>query len=345
MIKRPTIHDVALKAGVTATTVSRVINNHQYVSAETRALVLQTIKNMDYRPRLSARHLRTQATRLIGVLADQITTSPYGFNMVRGAQDEAWKNKQVMMVFNVNDKKARIEEVIEELIEREVEGVIYASMLYKEVALPQLLNKIPTVLSNCYEKRARFMTFLVDEVTGGYDATKILINKGHQRIAFLNLTSDPKRRSSAERLIGYRKALEEHGIAFDKELLHYTEHKLLAGYQHTLNLMQLEKPPTAIFCGNDRTALECFNALKELGIKIPDDVSIVGYDNHPDIGEHLHPTLTTVELPHYQLGREAMSYLTNCSSDGDTVSEPSTVLVKCPLIFRNSVKDLDVATG
>ena len=345
MIKRPTIHDVAQKAGVTATTVSRVINNYHYVSIETRALVLQTIKDMGYRPRLSARHLRTQATRLFGVLTDQITTSPYGFNMVRGAQDEAWKNKQVMMVFNVGDKKARMEEAIEELIEREVEGVIYASMIYKEVELPQSLNKIPTVLTNCYEKRTRFMTFLVDEVRGGYDATKILIEKGHQRIAFLNLTSDPKRRSSAERLIGYRKALEEHGIAFDKKLLHYLEHKPLAGYQHTLKIMQLEKPPTAIFCGNDRTALECFSALKELGIKIPDDVSIVGYDNHLDISEHLHPTLTTVELPHYQIGREAMRCLTSHSSDGDVVSEPATVLVNCPLVFRNSVKDLHVTTG
>ena len=336
MKKRPTIHDVAERAGVTATTVSRVLNNHHYVSDETRAHVLEVIKEMDYRPRHSARQMRTQTTRLFGLLTDEISTSPYGYEIIRGAQEEAWAHNQVMMIINVGRDKKLIEEAVEELLEREVEGIIYASSVHSVVDLPSLLTKVPTVLANCYEEQDRFVSFIANEVKGGFDATRILLEQGHRRIAFLNLMPTDKRKASAERLMGYQKALGEHGIPFDPQLLRYTNHEPLAGYYYAREFMQFDNPPTAFFCGNDRTALECYMALKELGIKIPDDMSIVGYDDYKDISERLHPPLTTIALPQYQIGRSAMNYLYDSIHNGKNL-KTIRMLIDCPPVIRDSV--------
>ena len=336
MKKRATIHDVAASAGVTATTVSRVLNDHQYVSEETRARVLEIIKELDYRPRYSARQMRTRTTRLFGLLTDEISTSPYGYDVIKGAQDEAWRCNQMILMMTVGRDKQLIEEAVGELLEREVEGLIYASAIYSPVELPDIVTKLPIVLANCFDKAGRFTSFLADEVTGGYEATKLLLEKGHRRIAFLNLTSGPDRNSSIERLIGYKKALKEYRLPFESELLRYTEHVPLAGYRYTNEFLDSENPPTAFFCGNDRTALECYMALKERRIRISDDISVVGYDNYVDICEHLYPPLTTVAMPQYEIGSYAMKHLLEAIHDEKKLL-PRNVLFPCPPIIRGSV--------
>jgi LacI family transcriptional regulator len=144
------------------------------------------------------------------------------------------------------------------------------------------------------------------------------------------------RNASVERLIGHKRALAEYGIQFDPALVRYTEHKPLAGYHFTLEMLQCKPRPTAFFCGNDRTALECYSALKEMGIRIPEDIAVIGYDNYRDICERLHPPLTTIALPQYEIGAKAMGYLYECVY-GRELPDTGHVLIACPPVIRDSV--------
>lgn len=334
--KKPTIHDVAAQAGVTATTVSRVLNDYHYVSAKTREHVLQVIKELDYRPRQSARQLRTRSAGLFGLLTDDISITPYGYDIARGVQDAAWERNQFIVIVSVGREHRLIEGAVEKLLEREIEGIIYASAIYSAVELPGLLNEVPTVLANCYATDGRYTAFLPDERAGGYAATELLLKEGHKRIAFMNLTDDPIRNASFERQVGYKEALADYGVSFDEQLLRYTHHEPLRGYYLSQEMLDWDEPPSAFFCGNDRTALECYLALKERGLRIPDDIAVVGYDNYEAISERLHPPLTTVAIPYYQMGYQAMRYLYDNIDKGKAMT-PVHTMIKCPPIIRHSV--------
>ncbi len=339
MQSKYTIEDIAKIAGVSRGTVSRVLNNHPSVSDEARAKVLDVIEKANYKPNFSARHMRTDSSNLVGfgLLADEVITTPYAVDMIRGAQETLWALGKVMLV--VNAGTAMTEASLEALLERRVEGIIYAAMYHHVVELPSHASQMPIVLANCYVEDRSLASVVPDEVAGGYAATRRMLAAGHKRIGFINLVStqeavpDPIPAASG-RLEGYKRALEEYNIPFDEQLICYTKQTPQMNYQLALDLMSLPDPPTAIFCGNDRTALACYGALFELGLRIPQDVAVVGYDNQVDIAEGLWPSLTTVQLPHYEMGKWAVEYL--LSSKGDK-REPVQYLIDCPLVERESV--------
>lgn len=338
-----TIEDVAKIAGVSRGTVSRVLNNHPAVSDEARAKVLEAIEKSNYRPNFSARHMRTDSSNLIGfgLLADEVITTPYAVDMIRGAQEALWALGKVMLVVNAGHTNGAnmTEASLEALLERRVEGIIYAAMFHHAVEIPAHHSQVPIVLANCFSADRRFTSVVPDEVSGGYAATKRLLQAGHRRIGFINLGSThenvpPPIPAAVGRLEGYKRALAEYDVEFDESLILYTQQTPQMNYELANHLMQMSNPPTAIFCGNDRTALACYGALSQLGLRIPKDVAIVGFDNQLDLAPALWPGLTTVQLPHYEMGKWAVEYLLSAK---DKPQEPIQHLIDCPLVERESV--------
>lgn len=194
MSDKNTIEDIARLAGISRGTVSRVLNNHPSVSGTTREKVLSVIKTLNYRPNFSARHMRTDNSNLIGfgLLTDEVITTPYAVDIIRGAQEALWSQGKVMLVVNAGYDKRMTEASLEALLERRVEGIIYAAMYHRPVDLPPQASQVPIVLVNCYSPNKYYTSVVPDEVAGAYAAIIHLLSKGHRRIGFINLGRPPK---------------------------------------------------------------------------------------------------------------------------------------------------------
>jgi LacI family transcriptional regulator len=196
------------------------------------------------------------------------------------------------------------------------------------------------VLLDCFVEDASLASVVPDEADGGYQATTYLIEHGHRRIGYINHVEDiPAQRL---RLQGYRSALEAHGIPFDAELVveRYSEPK--GGYDGMMTLLNLPNPPSAVFCFNDRSAMGAYDAIRQRGLRIPQDIAVIGFDNQELIAANLYPGLTTMQLPHYEMGIWAVEYLLSeldAAGKDEAAAErsPPQVLLKCPLVVRDSV--------
>lgn len=339
MQQKHTIQDVANLAGVGTTTVTRVLNDHPYVSETTRQKVMDAISELNYRPNFSARQMRTRSSRLIGFLTDEVITTPWAVHIIKGAEEALWADGKMLLVVNVGYDPKKTEAAVEVLLERQVEGIIYAASFHRAVELPENIKQVPAVLADCFAVDRSLPSVVPDEVQGGYDATRYLLQKGHRRIGFINLGHNYLNKEipvpAAEgRLKGYKRALAEYDIPFDETLLKYTDSHLQSNYRLTTELMQQADPPTAIFCGNDRTAMGCLGALQGLGLRVPDDVAVMGFDNHIEFAEYVWPPLTTMQLPHYEMGRWAVEYL---AQNTKTHGPPIQHMIECPLVERESV--------
>ena len=341
MSAKVTIKEIAKHAQVGTTTVSRVLNSHPYVSTEKRRRVMEAIETLDYHPSQTARHLRGSPSGLLGFLTDDVATTPYAVDIIRGAQQVAWEHSRVLLVADSGRNRQSAEAAVDVFLEREVEGIVYAAMYHRPVELPYDLERAPTVLANCFLEDRRAPSVVPDEFDGGYTATEALLKAGHRRIGFINLWEArvgilPSLVPAINgRLRGYRQALQAYGIPFDAALVRFTNQSPADNYHHARGLMSLSEPPTAIFCGNDKVAMTCYSALAELNLHIPQDVAVIGFDNIVDIAEGLLPALTTIQLPHYEMGKWAVQYLMD-SQNSDL--KPLQRRLPCPLVLRDSVQ-------
>ena len=330
-----TIKDVARVAGVSFKTVSRVVNNGANVRDELRQRVFRAMEELNYKPNLSARLLRTQESKTIGLITDRIATTPYSGNIIRGAQEEAWRHGMMLLIVNTEGDPKVEQRAVDMMHERKVDGLAYATVHNKEIdaaTLKILPTDIPCVLIDCFSSVPIFPTFLPNEQRAGHAAAEYLIKKHHQRIAFIN--GRPDFPAAVGRHLGYAQALEEHGIKYDERLIRDGGWWQLDGYENTKKLMRAKFKPTAIFCASDRIAMGAYAALEELGLRIPEDIAIVGFDNHEIIAAHLRPALTTMELPYYVMGKAAIKHVV---ADNAPEGLPySLELFECPLIERAS---------
>ncbi len=335
--RSPTMKDVARLAGVSQTTVSFVLNNlsEAGIPEETRQRVWAAIEQLGYRPNAMAQGLRRQRTNTIGFITDEIATTPHAGQVIEGAQDAAWEHDRILLVINTKGNPLMETRAIEMLLDRKVDGMIYATMFHRPVTPPKTLRDIPTVLLDCFVEDRSYPSVVPDEVQGGYEATKHLLEKGHRRIGFINHPHVIP--ATIGRLAGYQNALAEYGIAFDEALVYIDPNAVesIDGYNGAMILMQLPQPPTAIFCFNDRTTMGAYDALRKLGLSIPHDVAIVGFDNQEIIAAHLYPSLTTMQLPHYDMGVWAVQHLSHLLN-GESDPSPVQHQLPCPLIMRAS---------
>jgi LacI family transcriptional regulator len=334
--RRPTMTDVAKLAGVSQTTVSFVLNNvvSANISEETRERVIKAAEEIKYHSYSPAYKLSDSRTHLIGFVTDEIGTSPFAGDTVKGAQEMAWASGKMLVLINTGGNREVENEAIQTLLKRQVEGIVYAAMFTRQVNPPELLNNIPTVLMNCFSTEKKFSTVLPAEVEGGRTATNKLIKAGHTRIGLIN--GEPWMVATQLRLEGYKKALQENGIEYDPNLINYGNWRPDAGYNSTMSLMMLSYPPTAFFCGNDLMAVGAYQALAVLGKRIPQDVAIVGYDNQEQLAVYLKPPLSTVALPHYEIGQWAVKYLLQLINNKDK-KRVVQKMITCPFIGRDSI--------
>jgi LacI family transcriptional regulator len=328
-----TIKDVAKKAGVSFKTVSRVLNDDTAVRDATRAKVLAAIEALDYRPNIVARSLRSQRTHTIGFLTDQIATTPYAGQILQGAQDLAWEHNVLLLTVNTSGDQKMKQTAVNTLLNRQVDGIIYATMYHREVHPPENIRDVPAVLLDCFVADQSLPSVVPDELAGGKEVVEYLINKEHRRIGFICDQTDVP--AKIGRLQGYKEMLAAHNIPFDSNLVHMGESMQNGGYDCAIALMQQPDPPTALFCYNDRMAMGAYDALRKLQLNIPEDVAVVGFDNQELIAAHLYPPLTTMELPHYQMGQWAVNHLLTLIEEPEATSTVQQKL-PCPLIERLS---------
>ncbi|MGN9907732.1 LacI family DNA-binding transcriptional regulator [Phytohabitans sp. LJ34] len=332
---RVKIRTVAEAAGVSVTTVSLVLNEvaGARVSAETRQRIHDAAQRLGYVPNEVARQLRAQRTKALGLLGDEVTTTPFAGRMVLGAQEAASKHGWLLMLLNSGQDPELERKEIAAFLRGRVDGVLYTTMYHRVVRVPERLRTVPTVLLDAEDDTAEVPSVVPDELDGAYLATKELLDHGHRRVGFVNHSGDIP--ATWGRLAGYQRGLREAGVPFDPNLVVAVPPVAREGYAATLRLLGAEQRPTGLFCFNDRVAMGAYQAAAALGLRIPADVSIVGFDDQEEISEGLLPGLTTVALPHYAMGAWAVDALIARITDPQTPVE--RVLLPCPIVRRESV--------
>ncbi len=337
------MHDVAAAAGVSQATVSLVLNDASGTrfSEETRHRVQDAARQLGYRTNAHAKVLREGVAGMIGFVGDFVATAPFAGKIIEGAQARAWEAGLLLLTVNTGGDKALEKSSLETMLSYKVAGVVYAGMYHRVLEVPEALGEVPAVVLNSRDRSGRLPSIAPDEELGGYTATRRLLDAGHRRIAMINIgiPDDVGLPAAAGRRAGFLRALAEAAIAPDPRLLCNGEGEVPGGYANTLELMALEEPPTGIFCANDRTAWGAYQALDSLGLRVPEDVSVVGFDNQETLAPNLRPGLTTLELPFVEMGRRAVELvLAGAAFGAGGGSGPGrTELLKCPLIERQSV--------
>lgn len=327
-----TMKDVAKHAGVSQSTVSFVLNNVADVSIgeETRKKVLAAVEELNYKRRPQGLSVPSPAVPTLGFIVDEVATSPFSAITIEGAQEAAWQHGHLLEVGMTGEDREYETALLNKWIAQGVVGVIYCSILTRSITPPEALGRVRSVLVNCHSEQAHFPSIVPSEVLGGFAATEALIERGYQRIAFID--GEMWMEAAKDRLAGYRNALTTHNIPIREALIKEGNFLPSGGYQQTLALLDQTPVPDAIFCGNDLTAVGCYEALKERGLRIPGDVAVMGYDDQ-EIAQHMNPGLTTVLLPHREMGQWAVEFLL---SPGDTNTK-RTVKLECPLVIRDSI--------
>lgn len=333
-----TIKEVAQRAGVSIRTVSRVLNDHPHVAETTREQVLSVIKELDFRPSAAARYMRTGQSQLIGFLTDEIAQNAFTYDLIIGAQQAAWEHEKLLFLLNTGSDPQVETRSLNMMRDHQVEGIIYATMYHREIKHSQFPEDIPVVLVNCFADDRSLPSIVPDEVGGGCLATETLLEQGHRRVGFVNIAA--KEPAPLGRLEGYRQALANYNIPYDESLVCYIEEPFeglaTSTYNCVLALLQMPDPPTAIFCFNDMMALGAYDAVRKSNLRIPQDVAIVGFDNVEILAAQIHPPLTTIELPNFEMGQLAVQML---FGEIDTVQNDRPVqhTITCPLVVRRSV--------
>jgi LacI family transcriptional regulator len=339
-VRRVTMTDIAREAGCSQATVSFVLNRTAgiKISQQTRERVVKAARSLGYATTNLAHFqpappaMRTDG--LIGFAVDQLATSPEAVVAIEGARQAAWGAGNIILVAQTMSDPIMEPRTIELLLAHGVSAFIYMTIFTREVVPPPILREldVPVILLNCYTADHAFPSVVPGEIAGGQSATRHLIEMGHRRIG--TILGESWMEAAQDRLEGYRRALATADIPFDPSLVVEGDWSASAGYHGTRKLLQLRDRPTAIFCQNDRTAIGCFEALKEAGLSIPEDISVVGYDDE-EISRHLHPRLTTSILPHRAMGQWAIERLSEPFDPGQK-RYPITKL-ECPLVRRDSV--------
>ena len=301
------IKDVAREAGVSIATVSRVLNDIDVVSEDTKKKVLDAIKKLGYRPNIVARSLKTQRTKTVGILVPDISSGFYP-EIVRGAEDVANIYDYNVILCNSDFDYDKEKDYLRVLKEKMVDGVIYMSSCLEEETL-DIINELDlkTVLAESRDKEGRLPSVIIDNVEAAYNATKSLIDKGLKNIAFVGFNKGSVN-AWGDRQVGYEKALEENGLKVDEDLEFFKDLKVKSGYKAVEKFIESGKKFDGVVCSSDEIAMGVINALREKGIRVPEDVSVIGFNDNA-VASYFYPKITTVKQPSYDMGSVAMRML------------------------------------
>ncbi|BHH85314.1 LacI family DNA-binding transcriptional regulator [Desulforhopalus sp. 52FAK] len=330
-----TILDVARLAGVSTATVSRVINAPNSVREKTREKVLLAMTKCNYKYNALARGFVTKKSNTIGLIIPTIN-NPVFADSTLGVQEYADQKSIKVVLGNSYYKYSQEENLIKVLRESQVDGLIITTTDLKGKILKSLVDEdFPFVLLFSTVKSGPMSAVGIDNYRGGYEATEHLISLGHTRIGMVagKFTMTDR---SFHRWHGYKKCLKDNGIAYDKQLLVQTDYSLSGGRDSIKKLLSLTQPPTAAFCSNDYIALGATKGAREMGLNLPEDLSIVGFDD-VQTASYMVPALTTIHQPAYEMGQRAAQLLLQMI---EKKSKPVQDMMNSKLIVRESTTNV-----
>jgi DNA-binding LacI/PurR family transcriptional regulator len=340
-MKRITMRDVADEVGVSKSTVSHVLNDTRFVADGTRQRVLDAVERLGYRPSQIARSLAVRHTHTVGLLISDVG-NPFYPPVIKGVEEVALDHDYTVLFSNVSYDLDRIVGSIRTMIDRNIDGAIAMSSRFSsEMAAELLDNQIPTVLLDWddeamlpYREQVGLISF---DFTGGIrEAVRHLVDLGHRR--FAHISGPPDVWTSRRRCDAFIEALVECGIAANEVMVVEGDLQIEGGRAALHRLVEAGQPPTAVFAANDLTALGMLWEARKIGLRIPEDISLIGLDDIP-LAEQTTPALTTVALPIYETGQVAMTMLLEmiCREDVEPSDDYFTrQVIPTRLIVRES---------
>jgi len=340
--KLPKMTDVANMAGVSQSTVSLVLRGKaDNIPQATRERILQVSQELGYSVNRLASSLNSTGSGMIGMLTDELITTNFAGAIIKGAQECALNNDKILMMAAMQHQGNLDEKAVDMMVGYRVESILYATRYHHEVILSPNLKNVPTVLVNCYEQSGEIPCILPDDFLGGYTAANYLLKKGHRDIVYLSNNKTVK--GTSEKLpatklreAGFIKALQEFGLEIGPNTIQAISITGMEVYENACKILKSMDRPTAIMCYNDRMAMGVYSAASAMNIRIPDELSVIGYDNQIVIAEFLIPQVTTINLPHYKMGASAVNYLFKHKYP----FKGKQILISPELIVRDSVRDI-----
>jgi LacI family transcriptional regulator len=347
--RRVTLADVADRAGVSRTAASFVLTGRRVemrISADAEDRVLRAAREMGYRPNIVSRSLRTGTTHTLGFISDTVATTPFAGNLIKGALEAARDRDHLLLIAETEGDPKLEQELLEAMVDRQVDGIVLTSMYTRRVAVPKLLRSRPAVLLNAVPTRpAPLISVIPDELAAGRTAAETLIEAGHRNGIYL-VGAGPRPHqgpkpggglAAIERLEGIKSAFRDARLR-PAGAVACVEWQPELGYAAVRGLIAKGAKPRALICFNDRLALGAYNALADAGLAVPEEVSVVSFDDDP-IASWLQPQLTTIAIPHYELGRKSIELLLDgpkgLAPDGQAIFR-----IPMPLRLRDSVRDV-----
>jgi DNA-binding LacI/PurR family transcriptional regulator len=331
---KPTIYDVAKKAGVSISTVSRVINNTGRISEKTRKKVLEVMETLRYQPSVVASALTGKRTRTIGLIIPDVA-NPFFAEISRKVEDRGRELGFNLLMCNTDNNPETEEMYLSLLKQKSVDGIIIGTTTKNSTLLKELLEEnFPVALIAQDIPELVIDAVTVDDFLGGYQATSHLVSLGHKKIAIM--LGNLSRSSDKYRLQAYRQVLEKNDLGYDEKLVIYTDYSMEDAKRAALELLNSPERPTAIFACFDSLAIGVYQAAKELGLNIPNDLSVVGFDN-TILASIVDPPLTTIAQPIDEMGRQVMDLLIREIKGEKTTKQ--RVILPPELIIRKSTKE------
>lgn len=326
-----TIKDVATAAGVSIATVSRVLSKSDYpVNAKTRERILEVAKELGYSVNRAARSLRTDQSSMIAVLFDSFE-SPWAFIIIRGLQDVFHQAGLFSLVVNIPWEENSQGKVVKDLLGHSVDGFVFVETWHQASDNREMLGNKPYMMVHRLNHEEDPNSVIPDESYNTDLAIHHLLKLGHQRIGYIK--GADAYFSSGVRLNQYKRTLAAAGIQIDEQYIQPGNWEVSSGYQAAKNLLQLSHPPTAIAAGNDLMALGAIRAIIDGGLRVPEDIAVIGNDND-EVASISTPTITTVSMPLFEMGQIAARRLLDRLAGND--EEQEETLVKGKLIIRQS---------
>ncbi len=334
---KPTIKDVARKANVSIATVSLVINNHKRISSETKLLVNKTIKELNYHPSHTARGLVSRKTKNIGFILTEdhfLRSEPFYTRIFLGTEFEARNYEYYILLTTIPSDFQRGDKLPRFILERNIDGIIVAGKVPDTIIKDLEKYEMPLAFVDYYPPSEKYPVVLIDNVSGALQAVQHLLELGHKNIAFIG--ADIKHPSIRDRFQGYKIALERNGMSVNPNYNTITDEIYPArenGYQAAKKLLSKNKKITGIFTCNDAMAIGVMQYLKDNNIKVPEDISLIGFDDvEADLS--LDPPLSTISVPKLELGIEAFRLMKDILKN--RVKSPKKILVPTELVIRQS---------
>ncbi|MBS0906864.1 ribose operon transcriptional repressor RbsR [Pantoea dispersa] len=325
--------DVARLAGVSTSTVSHVINNNRFVSEQVRDRVEQAIRELNYAPSALARSLKIKQTRTIGMLLTA-SSNPFYSEVVRGVENSCYERGYSLILCNTEGDEERMNRSLETLMQKRVDGLL---MMCTETHLPsaEILNRypsVPMVMMDWAPFEGRGDIIQDNALLGGELATQYLIDRGYTRIACI---AGPLDKTPARlRLDGFHQAMAASGLAVPPGYVVDGDFEFQGGFNAMNQLLALDPPPQAVFTSNDAMAVGVYHALYQAGLRVPQDMAVMGYDNI-ELARYLTPPLSTIHQPKDELGELAIDTLIHRMSDPDASQQ--TLVLTPELVERGSV--------